>query len=74
MMVYQAVAEYSPRAKEKEAEDFKLNVNVLLAHKLRPNLYFFNSQNYYVTRTVKVSSHSHCSVGILTVLTLLLMT
>lgn len=74
MMVYQAVAEYSPRAKEKEAKDFGLNVNVLMPGRPQLNRYSFNSQNYHFTRTETVSSDSHCSGGILTLLTLLLMT
>lgn len=54
MMVYQAVAEYSTRAKEKETQEYNLFVDVLLPGKLLSSKYQYDRQNYYFTRISKV--------------------
>lgn len=53
-MVYQAVAEYSAKAKEKEIEEYNLFVDVQLTGRLVPAKYQFSRPNYHVTRVLKV--------------------
>ncbi|TDH08997.1 hypothetical protein EPR50_G00103790 [Perca flavescens] len=52
IMVYQALAEYWASAKE---PDYDLNVDILLPGRSKPNRYYFNRDNYYTTRTSKLS-------------------
>lgn len=61
MMVYQAVAEYSTRAKEMETKEYDLSVEVLLPHKIGPFKYYFGRQNSHVTRRAKVRTSRHYS-------------
>ncbi|KAF1385234.1 hypothetical protein PFLUV_G00105620 [Perca fluviatilis] len=51
IMVYQAIAEYWASDKE---PDYDLNVAILLPGRLRPDRYYFNRDNYYLTRTSKM--------------------
>lgn len=59
MMVYQAVAEFSTRAKERETKEYDLFVDVLLPGRAVPVKNHFNRQNYHITRTMKVRT-SRC--------------
>lgn len=54
MMVYQAVAEYSTRAKGKGTEEYNLYIDVLLPGGPVHSKYQFSRQNYHVTRVLKV--------------------
>ncbi|XP_041789937.1 complement C3-like [Chelmon rostratus] len=53
IMVYQAVAEYWASAKEPE---YDLNVDIMLPGRSKPDKYNFNRNNYYATRTSKIST------------------
>lgn len=53
MMVYQAVAEYSTRAREEETKEYDLFVEVQLPGRL-PSKYWFKRHNYHMTRILKV--------------------
>lgn len=63
MMVYQAVAEYSVRAKEKESEEYDLLVDVQLPGRPVPAKYQFSRQNYHVTREFKVRTSRNYSAN-----------
>lgn len=54
MMVYQAVAKYSTRAKEKGTKEYNLYMDVLLPGGPVLSKYQFSIQNYHVTRVLKV--------------------
>lgn len=61
MMVYQAVAEYSIRAKENETIDYELSVAILFPGRSKPDKYEFNRQNYHLTRTSRVRTRRRYS-------------
>lgn len=50
-MVYQAAAEYWTGVQEL---DFNLNVDLFIPQKSKPDMYRFNRENHYSTRTSQV--------------------
>ncbi|XP_047433333.1 complement C3-like isoform X2 [Mugil cephalus] len=56
IIAYQAVAEYWANAKE---PDYKLNVDVIIPGKSKPDKFHFNRENHYATRTSRLKNINH---------------